>query len=1134
MSEARVSAVSGRRLPAWLQAFFIVLTGIAGLLFYVVNVEQTSPVASVELKLSRKDVTERAATLAANCHFDTKNCLRSTIFSCDESAKTFLEYRCGLKQANELMRSEVPVWYWSTRFCRPQAHEEFTTQLAPDGKLVEFNHVVQNERPIQSISHEEAKALAIRCVEQVAGFSLKEFQLFEDEAVPRAHRTDHSFVWLDSKRIDDEAGIFITVELAGNEVVKFSRSLGMPESWDTEYRGLRSYNDALQAIANVAHWCLFVCAFAVVLVGASGREINLRFALTLAIAVASLDVLNTFNGLPDELAAYDKSEPIHDFWVAFAGKALSGGFWELLETFLITGAGELLYRKAYPEKLALSNIFKPQALRSSAVQKQLLLGYMFAGVWLGWNTVYYLAGKAFKFFSPLDWPLESVLSSTNELVNAINVGISAAIGEEFMYRVVALLLLQKVVKNFWVANFIQAAAWAFGHSNYPQEPPYVRGLELLIPGLVCGWSVRTFGLMPGLVAHYLYDAFLGVFPLLQSPLTMIRCPAMAPLLPFSVLPVFARLWRSGEEKDLSNAAIQTQVPPAEETRGTSIDAEILSRPLTGGQRGGLFAVCLISLFVCLSTRFSIVAQTAAVEVSRSRAEDIARAYLKDHKIEASEPLTSTGMANLLATTELQYVMETASLNDAMKYAISPQMPLAWAVRFFKPGESTEQMLYVRSEREKPVPVLTFNNGCEDSCLSEKEARANAEQYLKLEMPQFTPCRFKACSTRRYGQRTDHDVTFTVPRLRVAEADYTVKVEVCGSKIAKVQTSLDMPDDWQLQKSKNAGNAQLSSLCKGLVGVIFGAAFVAWIVGVYRAAGLHWRGGVAVTAVVCAISLAGEYNKLPLLLWQYGTDQSLVPYVFSSIFEAGSLTVFYIAGVFLLGSSALAASRLLLPRRQAASWLLQPFTEKDAGKKADLWIDGVLSGCGCIMLLNAVFALLDMVLLPLSDTVQTSSLDSFCDMCNTFSPVACGLFEMLRGGVLIVFAAPVLAGIYMRFGHTPLRFWLITITGCAIYCAGASSLYQFLFSFSCCFAMMMIGWAFARRFIRLNVIGYFLAGGYGHILNEIRSLLLHGASIYRTDIIILSALLALPLVYALALVVRNRYLPADPRFGGGVP
>jgi len=47
------------------------------------------------------------------------------VFSVDDDAKTYLERELGLKEANQMMSSQLHIWYWDVRFFRPQQEEEF-------------------------------------------------------------------------------------------------------------------------------------------------------------------------------------------------------------------------------------------------------------------------------------------------------------------------------------------------------------------------------------------------------------------------------------------------------------------------------------------------------------------------------------------------------------------------------------------------------------------------------------------------------------------------------------------------------------------------------------------------------------------------------------------------------------------------------------------------------------------------------------------------------------------------------------------------------------------------------------------------------------------------------------------------
>lgn len=496
--------------------------------------------------------------------------------------------------------------------------------------------------------------------------------------------------------------------------------------------------------------------------------------------------------------------------------------------------------------------------------------------------------------------------------------------------------------------------------------------------------------------------------------------------------------------------------------------------------------------------------------------------LIEHKLMPDETLMSTSAVNLLSANELQYVFESTSLKETLEFGEVPKRALAWGVRFFTPGQTNEQTIYVLNEHGHAVPDLTQDNGYIESCLSEEEARLLASAYLKNETPEFWPAKYKACSTRRYAQRVEHQVSFTVPRLKMADADYVVQVLLSGKTVAKVNAFLDVPDDWQLAKNSTGTRGQVNQLLQGALMVVLSSAFVLWIIGVYRAAGFHVRGGLFATLPVLIALVLGQYNRLPLLVWNYDTDQALIPFVLNSSFESIPAIGFYVGGIFLLTTSSLAALRILAPGLTAAQILSDPFCRSDSKVRAQLWIDGVLSGYACIILMNSTFALIDALLLPLAADIQMSSLDAFCVLINTFSPFVAGLVEFVRSGVMVLFGMPVAVGMYMRFVKTPIRFWLMAIVGCVLYSAAGAELYQQLFAFACSFFMIMIGWIFARKFIRLNPIGYLAAGGCGYLINQIRSLSLHGSPTFSGDIACLAIFLSLPPVYAIYLLIKSRY------------
>src|SRR5262249_49050823 len=140
----------------------------------------------------------------------------------------------------------------------------------------------------------------------------------------------------------------------------------------------------------------------------------------------------------------------------------------------------------------------------------------------------------FGFWCPLGIDNYQTLSSYLPFISAIHLGVMASSQEEILFRVIGLGVIQKFVRKFWVANFLQATIWGFLHSTYPQQPCYARGVEISLVGMFSGWILRRYGLIPCLVSHYVYDAFCDVRPLLTSGQFDLVSTGSLALIPFAI------------------------------------------------------------------------------------------------------------------------------------------------------------------------------------------------------------------------------------------------------------------------------------------------------------------------------------------------------------------------------------------------------------------------------------------------------------------------------------------------------------------------------------------------------------------------------------------------------------------------
>ncbi|HJT18135.1 MAG TPA: hypothetical protein VJ853_12135, partial [Thermoanaerobaculia bacterium] len=88
------------------------------------------PEASIEFKYDRDSSLPIAQRVIDAQRIDTRELKHAALFTGDETAKIFLERTVGLSKANQMMRSQVRLWWWLHRWFKPLQEEEFAVDVA--------------------------------------------------------------------------------------------------------------------------------------------------------------------------------------------------------------------------------------------------------------------------------------------------------------------------------------------------------------------------------------------------------------------------------------------------------------------------------------------------------------------------------------------------------------------------------------------------------------------------------------------------------------------------------------------------------------------------------------------------------------------------------------------------------------------------------------------------------------------------------------------------------------------------------------------------------------------------------------------------------------------------------------------
>ena len=811
----RLTSSDKRALLVW------VMLGIVGALFARHYFFRAFPEASVDFRVSRDEALACARRFASGLGEDVSSYKSAITFDMDDNAKTYLERELGLQQANRMMSSELNIWYWDVRFFKPQQEEEFHVRVSPGGEVVGYDHKVPEARAGPLLARNEAEAMARNFLSGKLGVDLNIWDFLPEEAnsEKKPNRLDWSFTWEKHGFRAKDAPYRLQVAIHGDRVGSTQQYLQVPEAWTRSYKRLRSANDTLALVFTVPYLILLGTAVWLAIRLTNRGQTSWRGAILLGAVVATLLFLQNLNGWPLWGASYDTNTTYGSFLALKVGTALLTSVATAITITLVLPAGEPLYRASQPNRLQLSKTFTWRGLRSKEFFSSAVVGLSMAAAHIGYVVAFYIVASRFGAWAPQELNYEESVNTAFPWISGAAIGLLASTNEEFTFRLFAIPFFARLTRSRWIAVIVPAFLWSFLHSNYPQEPPYIRGIEIGLFGIVAGIVMLRWGILATLIWHYTVDASLvGLFLLRSNSLyfkvsgAIVAAAALAPLA-FSAISYLTRGGFEADE-DLLNRAEPLQdisLSGAAPSSGPTVTARRYDALTTGTI--GFLAVCLI-VGGGIAWRLKEPAigdylkLTVNAKTARGRADEILR-------MRGLHPNSFHHVAVLVNTTDpvtnefLRQRGGIARLNEIY----STRVPGAlWRVRYFRDSEPEEYAIILKPDGSLHSIHHTLAEAAPGSSLTKEEAQARAEKYLreekKIDLNQWTLV--EANSDKR-PHRTDHSLTWqqNVPldsapdsaAISAGHAYARLELSVLGDEVANYRTYIKIPDDWRRKQEE---------------------------------------------------------------------------------------------------------------------------------------------------------------------------------------------------------------------------------------------------------------------------------------------------------------------------------------------
>jgi membrane protease YdiL (CAAX protease family) len=811
----RLTSSDKRALALW------VVAGILGALFAYKYFFRAFPEASVNFQVSREEALARAKNFVSGLGENISGYQSAIVFNVDDNAKTYLERQLGLEQANRLMSSELNIWFWDVRFFKPQQEEEFRVRVNPAGQIVGYEHKVEEARAGALLDRATAQSAAETFLTAKRGVNLNAWDLLPEEAnsKKRPNRLDWSFTWEKHGFRAKDAPYRLQVNVQGDRVGGSEEFLQVPEAWERSYQRLRSGNDTLALVFVVPYVLLLGIAIWLGIRFWKEGQTTWGPAIKLGVLAAVMLFLQSLNDWPLWGAGYDTKVSYSSFILLQIGRALAVAVATAITITLVLPAAEPLYRGSQPDHLNLRRLFTLHGLRSKEFFSSTVVGLGLAAAHIGFVVAFYIVATRMGAWAPQELNYSDSVNTAFPWISGIAIGLLASMNEEFTFRLFAIPLLMRFTRSRWVAVIVPAFLWSFLHSNYPQEPAYIRGIEIGIVGIVAGLVMLRWGIAATLIWHYTVDALLVGLLLIRSNSLyfkisglVVAAAAVAPLA-FACISYWSRGGFETDEDLLNRAAPAPEIDLSSEA--VEAEAGITRRRYDALAPGmiAFLAICLLAGGVLVwRLKPPSIGEYLKLSVDARSARAGADQIMRQRGLDPNSYYHTAVFADIADPYVNEYLRERIGI-AGVNAIYAERVPAAlWRVRYFRDSQPEEFAIIIKPDGSLHSVRHNLAEETPGGSLTKEEAVARGERFLreekKIDLGAWTLV--EANSDKR-PHRIDHTLTWQqnepLDPAPASTADSNeraharVEVQVLGDEIANYRTYIKIPDDWRRKQQE---------------------------------------------------------------------------------------------------------------------------------------------------------------------------------------------------------------------------------------------------------------------------------------------------------------------------------------------
>ncbi|TMH53742.1 MAG: CPBP family intramembrane metalloprotease [Betaproteobacteria bacterium] len=865
------------------------------------------PLVNLDVKMSRDQALEQAATIADRLHLVAPEARRAAAFTHDGSTQNYVELEAGGRPAfTRLLSGEVYAPYrWEVRLFKPRETAEVHVRFKPDGSVYGFARKVPEDEPGPSLDAVVARTIAEARARSDWAIDFGPYRLLEQSRVERPNgRVDHAFVYEREDVKLGDARIRMRLTVSGDALSEITHYVHVPEAFGRRFQEMRSDNKAIAYVASLAAGVLYGLGGCIIGVLWLMRQRRLLWkpALVAGGVVAGLNALAILANAPQAWFGYDTAQSTGVFWGQQIGIAalvlVAGG----LGLTLVFTAAESLSRRAFAGHPQLWRVWSREAAPTPAVLGRTLGGYLFVPIELALiSGFYFVTNRYFGWWQPSESLSDpNILGSALPALAPIGMALQAGFMEECLFRAVPLSLAALIGERFGcrrallgAALVLQALVFAAAHANYPGFPAYSRLVELFVPAFIWGLIFLRFGLVPTIILHAVFDLVLMAIPvfLVQGPGAELNQALVvgAGLAPLAVV-LWRRLWAGrwlALPESLANRAWQ---PGIAKSPLAAHGPRAAAGAWTANMQRALPLLALCGLLAFIITG-SFHADAPPVAIDRAQAEAIADAALKERRI-ALGPEWKRFAAVRLASEDAaawpwnKFVWREAGQETYRKLIGDWLAPPLWEVRYARftgadvADRAEEWRITIQGNGQLRQVGHRLPERHAGARLAEEDARALARRTIAerfaLDLAALHEVEVKQDPR---PARIDWRFTYADPRVTVGKGgEARVMIDLAGDEVVGYGRYVFIPDTWYRAERDRAGRLSVLRIVVALGFAILAIAALISATVAWTRAHFDRRAFWSAGTLLLGAAIVNAVNQWPQLAMRLQTAEPVVTQV----------------------------------------------------------------------------------------------------------------------------------------------------------------------------------------------------------------------------------------------------------------